>query len=98
MTSYDLKGSLKILLDICNCSKDIRQKCCHATHKRFRPVYIALVDEDNSMVFTSHLVPFPVTPDLRSLVGDKNHFIFFTPVTVNKYSLFAKISVENPHF
>jgi len=28
-----------------------------------------LVDEDNSMVFTSHSVPFPATRDLRSLVA-----------------------------
>ena len=28
-----------------------------------------LVDEDNSMVFTSHSVPFPATHDLRSLVA-----------------------------
>ena len=28
-----------------------------------------LVSEDNSMVFTSHSVPFPATRDLRSLVG-----------------------------
>ena len=36
---YDLKGSWKILWVICNCSKVIRQKWCHATHKQFRPVY-----------------------------------------------------------
>ena len=52
-----------------------------------------LVDEDNSMVFTSHSVPFPATSDRGTrgwkwhLVRDKKHFIFFTPVTVNKYSL-----------
>ena len=52
-----------------------------------------LVGEDNSMIFTSHSVPFPATHDLRSLGGwkwhlvrDKNHLIFFTPVTVNRYS------------
>ena len=28
-----------------------------------------LVDEDNSMVFTTHSVPFPATRDLRSLVA-----------------------------
>ena len=28
-----------------------------------------LVREDNSMVFTLHSVPFPATPDLRSLVA-----------------------------
>ena len=28
-----------------------------------------LVGEDNSMVFTSHSVPFPATRDLRSLVA-----------------------------
>ena len=28
-----------------------------------------LVGEDNSMVFTSHSVPFPATHDLRSLVA-----------------------------
>ena len=28
-----------------------------------------LVDEDNSMVFTSHSVPFPATRDLQSLVA-----------------------------
>ena len=28
-----------------------------------------LVDEDNSMVFTSHSVAFPATRDLRSLVA-----------------------------
>ena len=28
-----------------------------------------LVDEDNSMVFTSHSVPFPATHDLRSIVA-----------------------------
>ena len=45
------------------------------------------------MVFTSHSVPFPATRDLRSLVAgngtsweDKNHFIFLTPVSINKYS------------
>ena len=38
-------------------------------------------------------VPFPATRDLRSLVAgngtsweDKNHFIFLTPVSINKYS------------
>ena len=39
----DFKGSSKILLDICNCSKVIGQKWCHATHKKFRPVYSAFV-------------------------------------------------------
>ena len=47
-----------------------------------------LVGEDNSMVFTTHSVPFPATRDLRKvtrgwkwqLVRDKKHFIFFTPV------------------
>ena len=29
-----------------------------------------LVGEDNSMVFTSHSVPFPATRDLRSLVAE----------------------------
>ena len=28
-----------------------------------------LVGEDNAMVLTSHSVPFPATPDLRSLVA-----------------------------
>ena len=28
-----------------------------------------LVDEDNSMVFTPHSVPFPATRDLRSLMA-----------------------------
>ena len=29
-----------------------------------------LVGEDNSMVFTSHSLPFPATRDLRSLVAE----------------------------
>ena len=56
-----------------------------------------LVGEDNSMVFTSHSVPFPATRDLSvtrgwkwHLARDKSHFIFFTPVTVNKYSWFSQ--------
>ena len=40
----------KILLDMCNCSKDIRQKCCHATCKKFRPVYSASEAALNSKV------------------------------------------------
>ena len=49
-----------------------------------------LVGEDNSMVFTSHSVPFPATHGWKwHLVRDKNHFIFFTPVTVNKNSWHA---------
>ena len=31
-----------------------------------------LVGEDNSMVITSHSVPFPATPDLWSLVAGKS--------------------------
>ena len=32
-----------------------------------------LVGEDNSMVFITHLVPFPVTRDLQSLMAGKPH-------------------------
>jgi len=50
-----------------------------------------LVGEDNSMVFTSHSVPFPATREVTRgwkwlLVRGKSHLIFFSPVTVNKYS------------
>ena len=49
-----------------------------------------LVGEDNSMVLTSHSVPFPATRCWKwHLVRDKNHFIFFTPVTANKYRRFT---------
>ena len=39
--------------------------------KKWRKAHCSppLVDEDNSMVFTSHSVPFPATRDLRSLVA-----------------------------
>ena len=39
--------------------------------RKLRKAYCSppLVGEDNSMVFTSHSVPFPATRDLRSLVA-----------------------------
>ena len=39
--------------------------------RKLRKVHCSppLVDEDNSMVFTPHSVPFPATHDLRSLVA-----------------------------
>ena len=50
-----------------------------------------LVGEDNSMVLTSHLVH----EWLEIALGERqNHFIYFTPVTVNKYSTLSNKKCE----